>query len=229
MAFKVGSPHRRKKQGGFPVAEEGLMMSLSFLGGGVILCLLGYCGAAWGFFAVGAFAAFFFRDPERKIPDDPRAIVSPADGRVVRINITPGDEYSTGQIELSIFLSIFNVHINRCPIDGRVDKVDYRPGSFKAAFEHKASEANEQSEILIYHEGHPFVVKQIAGLIARRIVCWLAGSETVEKGDRFGLIQFGSRVDVIMPETLVTLNVEEGDKVKGGSSIIAYLKENTFQ
>ena len=200
-------------------------MTLFLLAWALILCGLEYCGAAIGFLAVALFVAFFFRDPERKISDDPRAIVSPADGRVVRVNITPGEEHSAGTIELSIFLSIFNVHIQRCPLDGRVDKLEYRPGSFKAAFNRHASDVNEQNEILIDHKGHPFVVKQIAGLIARRIVCWLTGKEMVERGERLGLIQFGSRVDLTMPESLVTLKVKEGDKVKGGSSIVAYLKE----
>jgi len=109
LAFKVGDPQRRKKQGGVPIAEEGRVMSVAFLAGALILCWLGYCAAAVGFVAVGLFAAFFFRDPERKIPDDPKAIISPADGRVVRIQTTPGDEYSMGEIKVSIFLSIFNV------------------------------------------------------------------------------------------------------------------------
>ncbi len=224
MAYKVGDFHRRKKQGGIPIAEEGQLMSGCFFGGALILCWLGYCGAALGFVAVALFAAFFFRDPERKVPDDPRAIVSPADGRVVRIETISGGENNSSRIEISIFLSIFNVHINRCPISGRVKKVSYKPGSFKAAFAPSASDVNEQSEVVICHDGQPFVVKQIAGLIARRIVCWLNGTETVEKGERFGLIQFGSRVDISMPENLVTLNIKKGDKVKGAISIIGYLK-----
>lgn len=224
MAFKIGDPARRMKTGSVPIAREGLMIgtvsvlaAVGFhkLGYPVISCLL------WNF---AAFTLYFFRDPERKIPNDPRAIVAPADGRIARIETIAANAGEAAQIKLSIFLSVFNVHINRCPIGGKVGKVEYKTGSFKNAMNYAASEANEQSRIEIYHNGQLFVVKQMAGLIARRIVCWLRESDEVQKGERLGLIQFGSRVDLLMPENSVKLEGREGDKVKGGLTVLGYLK-----
>ena len=164
------------------------------------------------------FVAFFFRNPEREIPADPHVIVSPADGRVVKID-------RVGQVtKLSIFLSIFDVHVNRSPIAGRIEAIDYKPGKFRAAFNHSASIENERNVIMVAQGNTKLVFTQIAGLIARRIVCWKKVGETVAKGELIGLIRFGSRVDVLFPAgTEVT--VERGARVRGGSSPIGIIKE----
>src|SRR5262244_3791917 len=168
--------------------------------------------------AIALFVAFFFRNPKRQIPTDPRVIVSPADGRVVKIE-------RVGQVtKLSIFLSIFDVHVNRSPIAGRVEAIDYKPGKFKPAFNHGASVENERNIIMVAQGNLKIVLTQIAGLIARRIVCWKKVGDTVEKGELIGLIRFGSRVDVLFPAgTEVT--VDRGARVRGGSSPIGIIKE----
>ena len=166
---------------------------------------------------LAAFVAFFFRNPAREIPPDPRVIVSPADGRVVRI------ERAGNVTKLSIFLSIFSVHVNRSPIAGRIEAVDYKSGKFKAAFNHAASVENERNVIMVSQGDLKLVFIQIAGLVARRIVCWKKPGDTVAKGELVGLIRFGSRVDVLFPGgTEVT--VERGDRVRGGSSPIGIIK-----
>jgi phosphatidylserine decarboxylase len=167
---------------------------------------------------MAAFVAFFFRNPRREIPPDPRVIVSPADGRVVKIE-------RVGKVtKLSIFLSIFDVHVNRSPMAGRIEAIDYKPGTFKPAFNHEASVSNERNIIMVAQGNVKLVFTQIAGLIARRIVCWKKVGDTVEKGELIGLIRFGSRVDVLFPAgTEVT--VEQGARVRGGSSPIGTIKE----
>jgi phosphatidylserine decarboxylase len=176
----------------------------------------GFGLASWaGFFLVlGIFVAFFFRDPERSIPAAAEAIVSPADGKVVKIS----DE-SSGAAQISIFLSVFNVHINRAPVGGIVESISYRPGKFRVAFDERASVENEQNVWIVQNGLHRLKFSQIAGILARRIVSWKRPGERVEKGERVGLIKFGSRVDIFLPAD-VTIAVRVGDKVKGGSSII---------
>jgi len=177
-------------------------------------------GGWWSvpFFATAAFCVYFFRDPERQIPHGPVA-VSPADGKVVHIRSLGG-----GQHRVSIFLNIFNVHVNRVPVGGQVTAVDYQPGKFKMAHLEDASAENEQNTVTIDGPAGPVTVRQIAGLIARRIVCDKQIGDTVDKGERFGLIKFGSRVDIFFgPEW--ELVVKPGDKVKGGSSVVAALRE----
>jgi len=170
------------------------------------------------------FVLFFFRDPHRDIPVEPTALISPADGLIHRIDKDWFDpETGEKRIRISIFLSVFNVHINRYPVAGKVEKVDIRPGKFLAAFNHMASEENAQSVVLINSPYGKIVVKQIVGLIARRIVCNAKAGDTVVKGDRYGLIRFGSRMDITMPAT-ATVAVKLKDKVAGGSSILAHLK-----
>lgn len=166
----------------------------------------------------GAFVAFFFRDPERQIPADPRAIVSPADGKVIRLQ-----ETEAGYKKLVIFLSVFDVHVNRAPIEGRIVEQKYQPGRFRLAFDDRASVENEQL-ILTLAGKRSLTFSLIAGLLARRIVAWKRKGDAVAKGDRIGLIRFGSRVDVFLPRDC-RLAVKEGDRVKGGSSIIAYWSE----
>jgi len=167
-------------------------------------------------FAIGCILMLFFRDPERKIPDGDNLIVSPADGKIVNI------EKNNSRVVVSIFLSIFNVHINRIPVTGRVTRLAYKPGKFFAAFKKSASELNERFEIEIETDRGPVVVHQIAGVLARRVVCRLKKEQSVKIGDRFGLIRFGSRVDLFLPVSS-QLQVKKGQKVKGGETIIGRL------
>ncbi len=166
---------------------------------------------------------YFFRDPERMIPGDESTVVSPADGKVVLIQSIAENEFLKGDaIQISIFLSVFNVHVNRLPVSGVVRYVAYRKGQFLAAFNHRASVQNEQSVIGIESGAHRVLFKQIAGLLARRIVYHVKENENVTRGDRFGIIKFGSRVDVILPKS-VDIKVAVGDIVHGGESILATL------
>ncbi|RKX27118.1 MAG: phosphatidylserine decarboxylase family protein [Candidatus Zixiibacteriota bacterium] len=172
---------------------------------------------------VTLFMAFFFRDPDRVIPDAPLAIVASADGRIVRIEPFNHPHIDGSATRVSIFLSIFDVHVNRVPVSGIVDYVKYNPGKFLPAFVDKASDLNEQTEIgLTTSEGHRIVFTQIAGIIARRIVCNLKQGDDVTMGERFGMIRFGSRCDLILPAGS-SLKVQVGDRVKGGTTIIGYL------
>lgn len=176
----------------------------------------------WGapFFVLAAFCLWFFRDPSREIPDGDVA-VSPADGKVVHLRPVPG-----GGTRVSIFLNIFNVHVNRLPVAGRVKSVEYHKGSFAMAHKELASDENERNTLAIEPADarmSEVTVAQIAGLIARRIVCYKRVGDPAGKGERFGLIKFGSRVDVWLgPEW--ELAVAIGDKVAGGSSVLARLK-----
>jgi phosphatidylserine decarboxylase len=165
--------------------------------------------------------AYFFRDPKRNPPDDPNVVVSPADGKVTRVSeLAPGQGNSS--ILISIFLSPLDVHINRSPIAGKITDVSYTKGKFLIATDERASLVNEQNALTI--EGNITVVcKQIAGILARRIVCWKHQGEVVALGERFGLIKFSSRTDVILPESVEVL-VTTGMRVKGGTTIIGRLK-----
>jgi phosphatidylserine decarboxylase len=178
---------------------------------------------------VGIFSLFnmyFFRDPERTIPENPDAIVSPADGKVVQIVREREENFFQKEVtRVSIFLSVFNVHVNRIPISGRVTYLRYIPGKFFAAFKEKASLENEQTAIGIEDEqGRRVLFKQIAGIIARRIICEVREGDTVRKGERMGMIRYGSRVDVFFESDSVELNVSVGDKVKGGETIIGVFR-----
>jgi phosphatidylserine decarboxylase len=176
-----------------------------------------------------AFALFsfsFFRDPERVISSDPGAIVSPADGRVVVIT----DEENAGRpgTRISIFLAIWNVHVNRSPAAGVITKLDYLPGKFLAAWDVRASTQNEQNIFTLATTQGSIQFKQIAGLIARRVVSWKKPLESVAKGERIGLVRFGSRVDLWLPQGSELL-VKVGDNVAGGSSILARWPQQTVR
>jgi len=178
-------------------------------------------GLAAVFVLVGVFVLYFFRDPERVIPKDADAVVSPADGRVMVV--TPEDlEGRPGQ-RVSIFLSIFDVHVNRAPVSGTIAALDYRRGSFHGALFERASAENEQNVIHMQTPRGELVFKQIAGLIARRILFWKERGDAVEMGDRVGMIRFGSRVDVWLPAA-AQIAVRPGDTVRGGASILARWK-----
>lgn len=168
------------------------------------------------------FVACFFRDPERPIPNEPNMVVSPADGKITEI-VTEKEPINGETCKrVTIFLSVFNVHVNRVPIGGTIEDIRYNPGKFLAAFNPKASMDNEQNIILINNGKVNVLVKQIAGLIARRIVCWPNKGDYYEPGQRYGLIRFGSRVDILLPKN-IKLSISCGDRVSGGQSIIGYL------
>ena len=168
------------------------------------------------------FCLNFFRDPVRSIPSEKSIVVAPADGKVVRIeNINDSNIGESSQL-VSIFLNVFNVHVNRVPVDGLVESVERKQGRFLAAFNHIASDENEQVITIINNESGKYKIKQIAGLIARRILCYAKEDMKLNKGDRLGFIRFGSRTDIIMPKK-ITLKVEVGQKVIGGETIIGTL------
>jgi phosphatidylserine decarboxylase len=173
---------------------------------------------------LGLFVLYFFRDPNRTVPADADAVVSPADGHVIEIV----DEAMNGAAgrRISIFLSVFDVHVNRSPIAGRIAKVEYKPGRFYAAMRKRASEQNEMNVITVATPRGDIVFKQIAGAIARRVICWKSPGEAVGLGERIGMIRFGSRVDVWLPSDSQIV-VRRGQKVAGGSSILARWKSTT--
>ena len=208
---------------GLPFVGAGLLIAALFwLGGHFLWAPLVY-GAIF-FVGLSAFVVFFFRDPERTPPGEEGLIVSAADGKVVDIRDIE-DDYLGGQaIQLSIFLSVFNVHINRVPLSGVVDFVKWHRGRFHAAFVAAASTENEQSIIGIRNGSTRIVVKQIVGVLARRIVCRLQEGDDVKTGDRFGLIRFGSRVDFILPPD-TQLRVAVGDRVRAGETIIGVVQD----
>ena len=167
---------------------------------------------------LGLFVFYFFRDPERKIPSDPAAVVSPADGHVVQIVDEPLDGMMGHRV--SIFLAIWDVHVQRSPVAGRIVGVVYQPGKFYAAMRSAASVENEQNIIAVETPRGRLVFKQIAGAIARRVICWKSEGEIVSGGERVGLIRFGSRVDIWLPMQ-AEIVVQRGQKVKGGESLLA--------
>ena len=178
---------------------------------------------AWAVVPVllAAFFMWFFRDPERTIPDDPGAVVSPADGKVTGVDRVKvdGKQYQ----RISVFLNVFNVHVNRSPIAGIIRSAHYQEGKFLNAMNPDCAECNEQNTVMIDGDGHTVVFKQIAGFLARRIVFTKRIGEEVARGERVGLIKFGSRTDVLLDPS-ADIGVKVGDHVKGGSSILAFLK-----
>jgi phosphatidylserine decarboxylase len=193
---------------------DGVYYALGLAAGGAIVTYLLSWPFAVPFYILAAFCLYFFRDPERKIPEGPVA-VSPADGKVVAI--LPD---AAGASRVSIFLNIFDVHVNRTPIAGKVMCVKYKKGEFLVASKEAASHSNEQNVITVEGAGSRVVFTQIAGLIARRIVCYKKAGDVVNAGERVGLIKFGSRVDVFLgPEWEVAVRV--GERVSAGSSVIA--------
>ncbi|MFQ5789947.1 MAG: phosphatidylserine decarboxylase family protein [Acidobacteriota bacterium] len=170
------------------------------------------------FFLLGVLVSLFFRDPERTPPPGPHLLVCPADGKVVYTGRDASGQ--SERIQVSIFLSIFNVHINRSPLAGEITRVKYTPGRFVPAYKPEASLRNEQNEIELTDGKWRVTVRQIAGVVARRIVFYRKKNDCVEKGERIGLIQFGSRVEVLLPHE-AKLQVTMGEKVKGGETILA--------
>lgn len=197
------------------IAKEGWIFMFPPLIASIVFLVLGYMWTGILLMVVALYVAWFFRNPYRQIPEDPRAIVSPGDGKVVRIQ-----DLEDGRKVMSIFLNVFNVHVNRVPVGGKIEQVVYTKGQFVNAAREDASSINERNKLVIRDGDFELEVIQIAGLIARRIVCWVNGGEELATGERFGLIRFGSRMDIVMPGDCEVV-VKIGDKVAGGSDIIA--------
>jgi phosphatidylserine decarboxylase len=205
-----------------PIAPEGwgfILVPLALAG---LLAWVGWLKLALALGLVAAFMAFFFRDPERTPPAVPGAILAPADGRVVDVRSGVDDPFVGAAQTVSIFLSPLDVHVNRTPLAGLVVDVAYRPGAKLAAYRAEASERNERTVIAIQGEAARVVVRQIAGVLARRIVCRVRPGDKLGAGERFGLIKFGSRTDLVMPAS-VRLRVAKGDRVKGGETVMGVL------
>ena len=176
--------------------------------------------------AFGLFALWFFRDPERLAPSDPGAVISPADGSIIAVDQVASPRLlDQPMTRVSVFMSVFNVHVNRAPLSGRVERTEYNPGKFFAANLDKASLDNEQNAVVLRDaQGQKVMFVQIAGLIARRIVCYINPGDDVVRGQRIGLIRFGSRLDVYLP-TDATIEVTMGQKVRAGETILGKLSQ----
>jgi len=212
------------KNYGIPVAAEGWPFILPLAAVTVLCFLFGWKQIGYVALALSLFVLFFFRDPERTIPEGKGVIVSPADGKVIVIKDIYEPDYLKQDVkQISIFLSVFNVHVNRTPIGGTVETVKYNPGKFLVASVDKASLDNEQTGMVISDGKNKVLVKQIAGLIARRIVCYAKTGDTVKAGERYGLIRFGSRVDLFLPKN-TDLMVKVGDRIKGARDVIGVIK-----
>ena len=185
---------------------------------GVLSLVFGFWYLTIIFALVVAFMAYFFRDPRRVPPQDPNVVVAPADGRVTRIKTLASDNGDSSTF-VSIFLSPFDVHINRSPIAGEVVDISYSPGKFLMATNEKASLVNEQNALVIKGERVTVVCKQIAGILARRVVCWTTKGDNLALGERFGMIKFSSRTDLILPAN-VNVTITEGSRVTGGVTVI---------
>lgn len=191
----------------------------------VFVAILGKNVWLIGFFTLlTVFIVCFFRNPERYFQDEDKVIICPADGKIIKIENVELNGTMSGKFKkISIFMNVFNVHVNRVPYQGTVEVINYHEGKFISANLDKASLDNERNEVLIRtDDGRTIWTIQIAGLIARRIVCWVTSGMHVKKGERFGLICFGSRVDVYLPEDS-KISVQLKDKVKGGQTILGYL------
>jgi phosphatidylserine decarboxylase len=189
----------------------------------VAAAVLASRAAAVPFVLLALLFVFFFRDPERRVSAPPDAVLSPADGRVLVAGsadpaATPPGDWQ----QISIFLSPMDVHVNRVPVSGRVTKVTYTPGRFLPAYHHDAASANERSEIWIDHGGQYVVARQIVGVLARRVVCRVREGDDVRAGDRYGVMKFGSRMDVFLPRAS-EIRVQVGDTVRAGETVIAVL------
>jgi phosphatidylserine decarboxylase len=208
----------------WPIAKEGFLFLIPAAVLTLFFWLLGWKILAFLGIFLTLFIAFFFRNPKRKIPKLQNVILSPADGKVIDVGESQEKRYLQDKaLKVSIFMSVFDVHINRSPVSGKVFKTVYNPGEFFVANAEKSSLLNEQNAVILLTEDRfKIVVVQIAGLVARRIVCHVKAGDLLERGEIFGLIRFGSRVDLYLPLSVKSL-VRVGQKVKGGESVIGYL------
>ena len=208
----------------FPVAKEGMAFILPLAAITLVLWSLRFTVLSGFFSLLALFVIYFFRDPDRSIPPGEKAILSPADGKVIRVEACVEERFLKGPaIKISVFMSLFSVHVNRIPLTGYIADSSYFAGKFFSANLDKASAANEQNALLIEtSEGVRILVVQIAGLIARRIVCWVGKGDRVSRGQRFGLIRFGSRLDIYLPQN-ARVRAQVGQKAYGGRTIMGYL------
>jgi len=206
------------------IAREGLPFILPPAVFTLSAAALGYRFSAFVLFLITFFVVWFFRNPERVTPQEPAYIISPADGKVIVVEENAAHELLAAPAKkVSIFMNVFNVHVNRAPCEGRVEEIRYYPGRFLSANLDKASAENERNAVLLERkDGRRILTIQVAGLIARRIVCWISKGMEVEKGERFGMIRFGSRLDVYMPPETRIL-VKTGAKVRAGETPIGEL------
>jgi phosphatidylserine decarboxylase len=205
-----------------PFAREGFPFILTGLGLTLFFILFGFVFLSIVAGILTLFTMFFFRDPDRKNDTHHHSVFSPADGRVLEIKELKDENNPMGKpgYRISIFMSVFNVHVNRVPMAGTVKKIIYQPGKFFSANLEKASRYNESNTIILEtHHSQHIVIIQIAGLIARRIACWVEEADCVEAGQRFGLIRFGSRLEIYLPSDAHVIT-EKGQKVKAGSTVI---------
>ncbi|NNG46392.1 MAG: phosphatidylserine decarboxylase family protein [Deltaproteobacteria bacterium] len=219
-------PGRKGREGGV-IAPEGIPFLLGSIALAAALLLVWPRTIPATLFGVflAVFVGWFFRNPDRSPPSLPGAVISPADGKIVYAGDNPPGRYfeEPGK-RVSVFMSLFDVHVNRAPVSGKVVSVQYHPGKFLAANVEKASLANEQNGVLLETpDGHRVAYVQIAGFVARRVVCDLVPGDTVRVGQRVGLIRFGSRVDILLPSS-ASLNVRAGDRVRAGESIVGVVK-----
>ena len=202
------------------IAREGWpFLGISFVAALVATFVLD--GWSWPFWVVALFVLQFFRDPPRAIPLDPKAVLSPADGRIVVVEKAHDPYANRESLKISVFMNVFNVHSNRSPVDGKIEKVEYFPGKFVNADLDKASTENERNAVVMTAaNGQTVTFVQVAGLIARRILCYVGAGDSLARGQRYGFIRFGSRVDVYLPLTARPL-VAVGDKVSATETILA--------
>lgn len=205
-----------------PVAAEGWPFILPPAAAACIMAVMGWAGAATVFAVVALAFLGFFRDPDRTAPDLPGAVLAPADGRVMVITEAL-DPWVGPAVRVSIFLSPLDVHVNRAPIGGLVKNVEYVAGRFLAAYRPEASEQNERCAVSLNGDRARVTVTQISGVLARRIVCRVRPGDTVRAGERYGLIRFGSRTDLVLPRG-TDLRVQVGDRVRGGESMMGVLR-----
>lgn len=208
-----------------PLAREGFPFIFIGIGVTVIFAFLGWTTLTIITSVITIFVIYFFRDPERHHLEEKNAVLTPADGRILEVKHVDEKESPLGQpsIKVSIFMNVFNVHVNRIPIKGTIKKISYHPGKFLSADLDKASEQNENNRVTLETaDGREILVIQIAGLVARRIACWINRGDTVKTGQRFGLIRFGSRLEVFLPADSKII-AQVGRKVKAGETVIGYL------
>jgi len=212
-------------QTAFPIAKPGYGVIGASAFATAILAMIGLTALAFIGLVITFFICWFFRDPDRIIPTQEGAVVSPADGKVIFRDIVEDCPFIEGPcLKISIFMSIFNVHVNRIPHEGTISRVAYNPGKFFTANLDKASRDNEQNAVVVQIEkGRKICFIQIAGLVARRIICRVQEGDSLLRGQRFGMICFGSRLDIYLPPDTVP-KISIGEKVKAGTSVLGYLK-----